>query len=177
LRNRDRRDRIRPFAMLDCLTVTDWSKDMKQTLSAITARNLLIGVGAYYLSWWVASPLAIGFEKFTHWIGIRYYGDFVGGVVMPIVLALPYAVVAAVVGASVVWLVESDRPIGWTLVPTFLYALGLFRPSHWVRPPTPLERVGDAIRMALPAVACIVAGIVAAKRRADSQRISDRMSD
>jgi len=121
--------------------------------------------------------LAIGFEKFTHWIGIRYYGDFSGGVVMPIVLALPYALVAAVVGASVAWIVESDRPIGWTLVPTFLYAVGVFHASHWVRPPDPFERVGDAIPMALPAVACIVAGLVAAKRRAASPRVSDRMSD
>jgi ABC-type sugar transport system permease subunit len=138
-------------------------------LNAIQARNLLFGVGAYYLSWWVGGPLAIGFGKVTHGMGIHYYGDFAGGVVMPIVLALPYALVAAVVGASVAWIVESDRPIGWTLVPTFLYALGVFHPSRWVRPPTPLERVGDAIRMLLPAVACIVAGIVAAKRRAASR--------
>ena len=85
---------------------------------------------------------------------------------MPIILALPYALVAAVVGASVAWIVESDRPVGWTLVPTFLYALGLFRPSHWAQPPNSFDRVGDAIRMLLPAVACIVAGIVASKRRA-----------
>ena len=39
------------------------------------------------------------------------------------------------------------------------------------------ENVGDAIRIALPAVACIIAGIVAAKRRAASRRVSDRMSD
>jgi hypothetical protein len=138
-------------------------------LSAIKARNLLTGVGAYYLSWWVSGPLAIGFGKVTHGIGIHYYGDFAGGVVMPIVMSLPYALVAAVVGASVVWLVESDRPIGWTLVPTFLYALGLFHASHWVRPPTSFERVGDTIRTLLPAVACIVAGILAAKRRAASR--------
>ena len=145
------------------------------TLSAITARNLLTGVGAYYLSWWVAGPLAVGFGRFTHWIGLRYYGDFAGSVVMPIVMSLPYALVAAVVGASVVWLVESDRPIGWTLVPTFLYALGVFHPSHWVQPPMPFERVGDTIRMLLPAVACIVAGILAAKRRA-APRISHQTS-
>jgi hypothetical protein len=142
---------------------------MKHMLSLIKARNLLVGVGAYYLSWWVSGPLAIGFGKLTKWIGITYYGDFEGGVVMPIVLALPYALVAAFVGVLVAWIVESDRPIRWTVVPTFLYALGVFHPSHWVRPPTPFERVGDTIRMLLPAVACIVAGIVPAKRRAASR--------
>ena len=74
--------------------------------------------------------MAIGSGKLTKGIGISYYGDFTGGVLMPIVIALPYALVAAVVGASVTWIVESDRPIGWTLVPTFLYALGVFDP-HW----------------------------------------------
>ena len=150
---------------------------MKHVLSTITVRNLLVGVGAYYLSWWVSGPLAIGFGRVTHAMGIHYYGDFAGGVVMPIVLALPYALVAAFVGASVAWIVESDRPIGWTLVPTFLYSLGLFHPANWARPPDPFERVGDAIRTLLPAVACIVAGIVAAKRRAASQRVFDRLSD
>jgi hypothetical protein len=142
---------------------------MEDVSNAIRVRNLLIGVGAYYLSWWVGAPLAIGFGKLTHFIGIRYYGDFAGGVVMPIVLALPYAFVAAVVGASVAWIVESERPFGWTLVPTFLYALGVIHSSHWVQPPTTFDRVGDAIRMLLPAVACILAGLVASKRRAASR--------
>ena len=84
---------------------------------------------------------------------------------MPIFFALPYALVAALVGASVVWIVDSDRPIGWTLVPTFLFALGVFHLAHWARPPTLSERVGDIIRVLLPAVACVAAGIVAAKRR------------
>jgi hypothetical protein len=142
---------------------------MNDVSNAIRVRNLLAGVGAYYLSWWVGGPLAIGFGKLIRFFGIRYYGNFAGGIAMPIVLALPYAFVAAVVGASVAWIVESDRPIGWTLVPTFLYALGVFHPSHWAQPPSPFDRVGDAIRTVLPAVACIVAGIVASKRRAASR--------
>jgi hypothetical protein len=142
---------------------------MNDALITIRVRNVLVGVGAYYLSWWVGGPLSLGFGKFTRFIGIRYYGDFAGGVVMLTVLALPYALVAAVVGASVAWIVESDRPLAWTLVPAGLYALGVFHPSHWVRPPNGFDRAGDAIRMLLPAVACIVAGTVAAKRRAPSR--------
>ena len=140
---------------------------MDRQLGANKARNLLAGAGAYYLSWFVADPLAMGFGKLTK--GITYHGDFAGGVLMPIVISLPYVLVAAAVGVSVAWIVDSDRPIGWTLVPTFLYALGVFHTSHWARPPTPFERVGDFIRVLLPAVACIAAGIVAAKRRAPSQ--------
>lgn len=128
-----------------------------------------MGVGAYYLSWWVSGPLAVGFGKLTHGVGIHYYGDFQGGIVMPIIMALPYALIAAVVGALVAWIVESDRPIGWTLVPAFLFALDVFHPSHWVQPPNAFERVGDAIRGLLPALACIAAGIGAGKRRAASR--------
>jgi len=125
-----------------------------------------VGAGAYYLSWFVANPLAMGFGKLTN--GIHYNGDFAGGVLMPIVISWPYALVAAAVGVSVAWIVDSDRPIGWTLVPTCLYALGVFHPAHWAVPPTPFDRAGDFIRTLLPAFACSVAGIVAAKRREDS---------
>jgi len=83
--------------------------DMKVRFNAVKARNLLVGAGAYYLSLWVSVPLAFGFGKVTHWI--HYYGDFEGGVVMPIVVALPYALVAVFVGASLVWIVESERPL------------------------------------------------------------------
>jgi len=141
--------------------------------SAVKPRNLLVGVGAVYLSWWVSAPLAVAFGKVTHAMGIHYYGDFEGGVVLPIVMALPYAIVAAFVGASVVWIVESERPLGWTLVPTFLYAVsGFVHLARWARPPTPLERVGDTIRVLLPAVACVVGGIVAANRRTSSHASS-----
>ena len=141
---------------------------MGRVLNAIKARNLLVGAGAYYLSWWVGNPLAIGFGKLTKGIGITYYGDFAGGVLLPIVIALPYALVAAVVGVSVVWLVKSDRPMSWAVVPTLLYALAVFHPSHWARPPMLIERVGEAIGALFPAVACMAAAIFATRRRTAS---------
>jgi len=42
--------------------------------TANKARNLLAGAGAYYLSWLVTNPFAMGFGKLTN--GIHYYGDF-----------------------------------------------------------------------------------------------------
>jgi hypothetical protein len=133
----------------------------------VKARNLLVGVGAYYLSWFVANPLAIGFGKLTK--GITYSGDFEGDILMPIVIRLPTALVAVVVGASVVWLVESDRPISWAVVPTFLYALAIFHTRHWAPPLTLMDRVGQTIAVLFPAVACIVAAIFAARRRLASR--------
>src|SRR4030081_2491983 len=94
---------------------------MKPLRYTAAARNLLIGAGAYYLSWWVAMPLGIGYGKLTQ--RIVYSGDFAGYVVMPLVIRMPEALVAAVVGASVIWLIESDRPMRWVIFPALLYAL------------------------------------------------------
>jgi hypothetical protein len=121
----------------------------------------LIGLGAYYLAQWVALPLTIGFEKFTS--GIIYRGDFAGYVVMPLVGHLPLALVATVVGATVIWLVESDRPVAWTMVPALLYALVGFYGHHWTRPPLLLDRVSETISALFPALTCVLGGMIAAR--------------
>jgi hypothetical protein len=69
-------------------------------------RNIVVSAGAFYLSWWVAPPLALGFGKLTR--HISYMGDFGTAVEMPLVLNLPYAVVAVGVGACVAWLLVTD---------------------------------------------------------------------
>ena len=65
---------------------------MKPLLNVLTAKNLLVGAGACYLSGWLALPLEIGFGKLTQ--GAIYRGDFAGAVVMPLVVHLPEALVA-----------------------------------------------------------------------------------
>jgi len=140
---------------------------MELPTAAIKARNLLVGVGAYYLSWFLSNPLAIGIGRLTN--GIRYSGDFEGAVLLPLVVHLPEAIIATVVGASVVWMVESNRPICWAIVPTFLYALAARHFVHWAHPPTLIERMGAIIGALLPAIACVVAAVFAARRRTTSQ--------
>jgi hypothetical protein len=119
----------------------------------------------YHGSW--PTPWRWGFGKLTK--GMHYYGDFAGGVLMPIVISLLYALVAAAVGFSVAWIVDSDRPIGWTLVPRFLYALAARHFVHWANPPTLIERVGAIIGASFPAIACMVAATFAARRPTTSQ--------
>lgn len=130
---------------------------------AIKARNLLVCVGAYYLSWFVANPLAIGFGMLTK--GITYRGVFEADVLLPIVINLPFALIAVVVGVSVVWLVESGRPMSWAMVPTFLYTLAVFHVGHWAHPPTVIDRMGQIIGGLFPAAACMVAAIFATRKR------------
>ena len=137
---------------------------MESTRTVVTAKNLLIGAGAYYLSFWLTMPLALGFGELTE--GLSYHGDFKGAVVMPLVSHLPKAIVAAVAGATVVCLVESDRPLRWALFPTLLYGLLGFLGYHWSRPPLIMGRVAQTVGALFPALACIIGALVAERRRA-----------
>src|SRR5260370_31761245 len=116
---------------------------MKLTVNVVTARNLLIGAGAYYLSGWVGWPLAVGFGRLTQ--GITYSGDFNGAVVMPLVMHLPRALAAAIAGATVVWLAESDRPVPWAIFPTLPYALLRFLGYHCSTPPAIPDRRAQTV--------------------------------
>jgi hypothetical protein len=136
---------------------------MESTNYVVTAKNLLIGAGAYYISGWLSLPLAFGLGKLTQ--GLIYSGDFNGYVVMPMVIHLPRAIVAAAAGAAVVWLVESDRPLGWALFLALLYGLLGFRGYHWAHPPVFLDRVAQTIGALFPALACVVGALVAGKKR------------
>jgi len=137
---------------------------MKPLRYKILITNLLISCGAYYLSRWAVFPLSFVFSKVTN--GIMYRGDFAGYVVMPLVEKAPVALVAAIAGVSIVWLVESDQPIVWPIIPALLYAvLGLLG-RHWMRPPLLLDRLDQVIGAFFPAITCIVGGILASRRRA-----------
>ena len=93
----------------------------------VPVRNLLVGAGALYLFAWLAIPLELGFYKLT--AGLIYRGQFNGVVVMPLVEHFPVALVAAAVGAAVIWLVESERPLVWTVFPALLYLFSRFSGS------------------------------------------------
>jgi hypothetical protein len=126
------------------------------------ARNLLIGSGAYSLSWLLATPLSIGYGKLTQ--HVVYRGTFASTAILPLVTHVPIALVAAGVGACVAWLVESSRPLLWVMVPALLYSSEYFG-YIWAQPPMPVDRVAQAIGTLFPAVTCILGGVVAARRR------------
>jgi hypothetical protein len=127
-------------------------------------RNVLVAAGAYYISKWLALPLAFGWGKLTS--KIIYRGDFAGAVLLPLVDHVPIALIAMGVGVSVVWLVESDYPLAWVLFPAALYALlGLFG-YHWGRQPTFLDRISQVVGALFPALTCIVGGMITAPGRA-----------
>ncbi len=133
----------------------------------ITAfRNILIASGAYYLSWWLVYPLDFGYRKI---IGrIIYEGNLGYAVVMPLVMNFPFALVAVGVGIAVVLLVESERPLGWALLPAVLYFYFAYTGHHWVNPPTSVDRTAQTIGAIVPAAACIGGALVARRNRKNS---------
>jgi hypothetical protein len=137
---------------------------MEHPRSLLTVRNLLVGGGAYYLSWWVANPLYFGFGKLTQ--GIIYPGNFAGAVLLPIVTSLPVALIAAFVGASVVWLVDSETPLRWAAFPVVLYAYFAFRGFHWATLPMFIDRVEQAVTTLFLALSCLCGAILADRKRA-----------
>jgi hypothetical protein len=141
-------------------------RDMRR-MTAATFKNLLMGGGAYYLSWWLAYPLAFGYGKLTE--RIIYRGEFASVVAMPLVTGFPYALVAAGVGACVAWLAESKRPLLWAIFPASLYAFFAFRGYHWVRPPMLVDRAAQVIGAVFLAVACLGGAMIAVRRRASSR--------
>jgi hypothetical protein len=136
---------------------------MEHSRSVLTVRNLLVGAGAYYLSWWVAYPVEFGFGKLTQ--GVIYPGNFAGAVLLPIVTSFPVALIAAAVGASVVWLVDSETPLRWATFPAALYAFYAYRGYQWGRPPMLIDRVEQAVTVFFLALSCLCGAIVAVRKK------------
>jgi hypothetical protein len=126
-------------------------------------RNLVVGYGVYYLSWWVAYPLAFAYGKLTE--RIIYRGEFAGAVVMPLVTTIPYALVAFGVGVCVAWLVDSGRPLRWAIFPAALYIYFGMIGYRWVRQPMPLDRVAQIIEAAFMGIACLGGAMIAVRQR------------
>jgi hypothetical protein len=120
-------------------------------------RNLLVGFGAYQLSWWVAYPLAQAYWKLTD--RITYHGDFASA----FFIAAPYALVAVGVGACVAWLVESERPFRWATFPAALYIYFDIIGYHWAAcQPLVLDRVPQILGAIFMGITCLLGAMLVA---------------
>lgn len=132
---------------------------MKPLRYKTTLANLLIAIGAYYLSWWIIGPLSFAWGQLTQ--RIVYSGSFAGFVIMPLVVRAPVALVAAATGASVIYLVQSDQPMIWNLLLALLYALFQFVGHHNSHSALPIDWAFRIVGALFTALACIVGGIFA----------------
>jgi hypothetical protein len=130
--------------------------------------NAAIAYGVYIASWWVAYPLALAYGKLTHAIGIHYYGEVGGKVLLPLSLTIPYALVAFGVGASVVWLVDSTRPFRWVIFPALFYLYFGTIGYRWEKQPLALDRLGLILDTSLMVIGCVVGGMILVRRKNSS---------
>ena len=84
-----------------------------------------------------------------------------GRIVLPIVTYLPVALMAAIVGASVVFVVESETPLRWSIFPAALYVI-----FGYVGSPMFIDRVTQAVGAIFLAIACLGGALLAVRRRA-----------
>ena len=132
-------------------------------MTKILLRNLAVAYGVYIASWWVASPLVLVYGKLTQ--GIHYRGVVGAAVLLPLVMTVPYALVAFGVGACVVCLVDSPHPFRWVLFPALFYGFFGTIGYHWERPPLLLDRMAQILDAAFMVVACIGGGMIAMRRK------------
>ena len=132
-------------------------------------RNLLVGYGLYQLSWWVAYPLAFAYGKLNG--GIIYSG-IAGAMLLPLVTTIPYALVAFGVGACVAWLVDSERPFRWSILPAALYVYFGIVGYHWAHEPTAIDRVAQVVSASFMGIACLGGALVFVRRQTASRNKS-----
>jgi hypothetical protein len=133
-----------------------------------SVRNVLICAGAFYASLWVVPPVTMAFAPITS--RLTFLEGFETALIMPLVLGIPLALVAAGAGALTTWLAESDHAWRWAVFPAVLYAVFSFIGHHWFVPPKIDQRVGQTVQALLPAVACVLGAIFVERRQRSPSR-------
>ena len=126
-----------------------------------TARNALVVVGLWSFSRIVASLLG-AFIAVVH-IRMTFTGDL-GMVMMWLWLGLPYDLLAAIAAITLVWVIETRKPIAWVgaLAALYLYGEGLHAwralTHGWHEAPRTSDYIGVLTQTIIPALACFIAG-------------------
>jgi hypothetical protein len=138
-------------------------------MSKPTARNLLVIIGLWTLSRMMAFFLLLLIGALH--IRMTFTGD-VGMVMMWLSEGLPYDLFAALAAITLVWVIETRKPLPWLAV---LAALYLYGESMWVwrtlthgwhEPPRTSDYIGILTRAVIPTLVCFVAGTWWARRSA-----------
>jgi hypothetical protein len=116
-------------------------------------RNLLMVFGCYWLSIWIALPIAFINGKITY--GITYTGIF-GAILMHTVAAIPLATVSFGAGMLIRNLLEDSSPKYWILLLALLYASKYFMGVHWAIQPALSDRVLQLPQSIIPAITCYI---------------------
>lgn len=122
-----------------------------------SSRNILIGVGAFYASRWIAALLRTGLTLLLE--GVMSADGLRQALLTPFVTSLSHALAAAAAGAATVVLIDSERP-RWAWVPAVLWFIASLD-EVTIGAPGWLPVVTQLIAAALPSIVCLAAGNLA----------------
>jgi hypothetical protein len=130
-------------------------------MSKLTARNALVVIGLWAFSrmmaFWVEVLIGV-----MH-IRITFTGD-VGMVMMWLWDGLPYDLFAALAAITLVWVIETEKPLAWVgmLAALYLYGEGMHAwrtlTHGWHEPLWTSAYIGILTQAIVPALACFIAG-------------------
>ena len=138
-------------------------------MSKLTARSLLVVIGLWTHSRIMAFFLLLIIGALH--IQMTFTGD-VGMVMMWVWQGLPYDLFAALAAITLVWVIETRKPLPLLAV---LAALYLYDESMWAwrtlthgwhEPPRTSDYIGILTRAVIPTLVCLVAGTWWARRSA-----------
>jgi len=130
-------------------------------MSKPTARDALVVIGMWTFSRIIASLLTALLVVIHN--RLTFTGD-VGTVMMWLWEGLADDIVAALAAITLVWVIETRRPLAWVggLAALYLYGGGLqawrMLTHGWHVSPRTADYVGIAIQAIIPALTCLVVG-------------------
>jgi hypothetical protein len=125
-------------------------------------RNVLISLGAFWLSVWMVVPFAWLFGKLNDRI---IYGDSVlAAIAMGVMTSLGRAVAAGVAGWIVTLTTAGRKPERWAFIIAILHVVDARR-YHWHLPPTAWDRLWQSVDLLFPAIVCIAAAFMTVRFR------------
>lgn len=130
-------------------------------MSRLTLRNALVVIGL----WAFSRMMAFWLEVLIGVMHIRmtFTGD-VGMVMMWLWEGLPYDLFAALAAITLVWVIETEKPLAWVgmLAALYVYSEGMHAwgtlTHGWHEPPGTSDYIGILTQAIIPTLACFIAG-------------------
>jgi hypothetical protein len=126
------------------------------------ARNLLIALGAYYASTWMAALVSWLLTLATGGVQTTDYALRSG--IRSLVNGAPDAAASAFCGIAIALVADSPIPARWTAVPAVLFVIASIERAQSFAT-TWSDLTTQALIGSLPAVICVAAGQMAARHR------------
>ncbi len=136
-------------------------------------RNVLMSLGVFWASLWVARLLAWPFSRLN--AGIVYGDSVLSALAMGVISSMGRTAAAVLAGVLVTVIVPSRKSELWALIVAVLCVVDAPVRHHWGYPASGWDRLWQGVDLVFPAIACIAAAVVTARlrgKRANTKRMA-----